>query len=184
MRRRLGQYMTSWIRLGCSLQQFSTYKNETSEEKGMLASRPVMLKIRDFALQMVSYEAYLSLHLFGAEFILDGGPYRLKCSLISTSCCERQQWAPVRILECQHCLHLFSKTTIGGKLWAYIFDINKRKPSYPAWRQQLYEVAQGDIPLPKICTTAISQWWQSYTSINWCHPTMWRRSGQYMTQWT
>ena len=76
-------------RLGCSHQQFSTYKNETSAEKGILAHRPGMLKFHDFALPMVLYGAYLSLHLFEAEFILDGGQYRLKCSLVSTSCCQR-----------------------------------------------------------------------------------------------
>ena len=50
-------------------------QNETSAHDGILVRRPAMINIHDFMLPMVSYEAYLSLHLFGAEFIFDGGPY-------------------------------------------------------------------------------------------------------------
>ena len=88
-------------------QQFSTYNNETSAQDGMLVSRPAIIKFHDFMLPMV-------FHLLGAEFLLDDSQYRLKCGLIPTSCCERQQRASHRILTSQHCRHLIRKKAIDA----------------------------------------------------------------------
>ena len=61
----------------CGVGLASTWPNAHrlgfSAQDGILVRWPAMLKFHDFMLPMVSYEAYLSLHLFGAEFILDGG---------------------------------------------------------------------------------------------------------------